>query len=76
MRIKNKVYLPSPHLIWRQECQNHAMVFGPLNAPDEPIDASYERTRSLVFRSRTFRICRNLSRIAPFQLDKKLTCNT
>ncbi|MHC5761732.1 LLM class flavin-dependent oxidoreductase, partial [Nostoc sp.] len=22
--------------------------FGPLNAPDEPIDASYERTRSLV----------------------------
>ncbi|MEH2002785.1 MAG: hypothetical protein V7L00_29335 [Nostoc sp.] len=22
--------------------------FGPLNTPDEPIDASYERTRSLV----------------------------
>lgn len=50
--------------------------FGPLNTLDEPINASYERTRSLVFRSRTFRICRNLSRIAPFQLDKKLTCNT
>ncbi|MEH2229782.1 MAG: hypothetical protein V7K71_09065 [Nostoc sp.] len=27
--------------------------FGPLNAPDEAINASYERTRSLVFRSRS-----------------------
>ncbi|MEH1813926.1 MAG: hypothetical protein V7K26_20835 [Nostoc sp.] len=27
--------------------------FGPLNTLDEPIDASYERMRSLVFRSRS-----------------------